>query len=89
MPSKTQIWLRSLIAAVVTGASSSGLAGVGIAGANALGVNVSKLDLKQLGAMCVAGGLVGMLSYLKQSPVPPVSTGETEIVPKPPTQNPS
>jgi hypothetical protein len=47
---------------------------MGIAGANALGVNIAKLDFKQLGAMCLSGGIVGMLMYLKQSPVPPDGT---------------
>lgn len=71
MTTKTDIWLKSLIAAIVTGASSTGMAALGISAANAMGVNVARLDLKQLGMTCLAGGFVGMLSYLKQSPVPP------------------
>jgi hypothetical protein len=79
---KTEQWLRALAAAVITGAASSGSAFVGIAVAAAVGVNVQRLDLKQLGVMCLTGGLVGMFAYLKQSPVPPESTGDTEMTKK-------
>lgn len=66
------MWFRSLIAAVVTGAASTALSALGIATANGLGVNVPQLDFKQLGIMLASGGVVGLLAYLKQSPVPPV-----------------
>jgi hypothetical protein len=71
MQTKKQIWLRGLVAAVVTGISSSVLSALGIAGAEAVGVQVTALDAKQLSGVAVAGGLVGLFAYLKQSPVPP------------------
>lgn len=71
MLTKTKIWMRGLIAAVVTGVSSSVLSGLGIAGAEAVGLEVVKLDFKQLGVIALSGGLVGLFAYLKQSPVPP------------------
>lgn len=71
MITKAKMWWRSLLAAVVTGASSTALSALGIATANGLGVNVPQLDFKQLGIMLGSGGLVGLLAYLKQSPVPP------------------
>jgi len=71
MITKANMWWRALIAAVVTGASSTGLSALGIATANGLGVSVPQIDLKQLGIMLASGGVVGLLAYLKQSPVPP------------------
>ena len=83
MTLKTKVWFKALVASLVTGASSTGLSAIGIATANGLGVNVPKLDYKQLGVMLVSGGIVGVLTYLKQSPVPPDATGNTEIIKKP------
>ena len=71
MQTKKQIWFRGLVAAVVTGVSSSVLSGLGIAGADAVGLEVATLNLKQLGVIAISGGLVGLFAYLKQSPVPP------------------
>ncbi len=65
------MWWRSLAAAGITGASSTALSALGIATANGLGASVPQLDLKQLGVMLLSGGVVGLLAYLKQSPVPP------------------
>jgi hypothetical protein len=71
MQTKKQVWLRGLVAAVVTGVSSSVLSGLGIAAADSVGVEVANLDVKQLGVIALSGGLVGLFAYLKQSPVPP------------------
>ena len=71
MKTKTKLWLRALAASVVTGASSSGLAALGVSVADAAGANVGQLNIKQLCVMAVTGGIVGLLAYLKQSPVPP------------------
>jgi hypothetical protein len=80
MSLKTKIWFKALLAALITGASSTGLSALGIATANGLGVEVPKLDWKQLGVMMLSGAIVGTLSYLKKSPVP---NGEGDIaVPK-------
>ena len=74
MPIKTKfkLWLHNLIAAFITGASTSGLASLGIIGASVIGVDAKPLDLRQLGLVALSGGIVGLLAYLKQSPVPPV-----------------
>lgn len=71
MNEKTNVWLRGLIAAVVTGASTSALSALGIAGADAAGANVGQLNLKQIGVLTLTGAIVGLAAYLKQSPVPP------------------
>lgn len=77
---KTKLWFKSLLAAVVTGIANAGGAALGIATANGVGLNVPQVDWKQLVIMSLIGGLIGMFSYLKQSPVPP--SGNTESIEK-------
>lgn len=67
----TTRWVKMLIAAIITGAANAGLAALGVTAANVAGAAIPPLDWKQLGVMCLSGGLIGMLAYLKQSPVPP------------------
>jgi hypothetical protein len=69
----TEQWVKSLVAAFVTGAASSLLSSLGISGAQVVGINITQLNLKQLGVITLAGGVVGAAAYLKQSPVPPES----------------
>ena len=64
-------WAKAVFAAFVTGASSSFLSVLGVSGAQAVGINIQQFSPKQLVATTVAGGLIGMAAYLKQSPVPP------------------
>ena len=80
MNARTFTWLKALTAAFVGGVANAGLAALGITGAQTVGVNVPQLDPKQFLSICVSGGIVGAFLYLKQSPVPPDSTGETAII---------
>lgn len=70
MKTATSKWIKGLVAAVVTSFATSGLSALGIAGADAAGLNVSQLDPKQFGVIALTGGVVGLLAYLKQSPIP-------------------
>lgn len=79
MKVKTMQWLKAMVAAIVTGLANSFLSAVGVAGAQMVGVQVDNLSPKQLIVTTLMGGLIGMFAYLKQSPVPPDSTGNTEI----------
>ena len=71
MKISTENWIRNLVAAVVTGGATSGLSALGISVADAAGANVGGLNLKQVGILFASGALVGLLAYLKQSPIPP------------------
>jgi hypothetical protein len=71
MTTKTELWLKGLLAAFVGGVANSFLSAVGIAGAQTFGINVQQLNFKQLVITTVVGGVVGSMLYLKQSPVPP------------------
>jgi len=63
-------WFHGVASAAITGACSAGLASLGINAANVAGIVVPQLNLKQLGFVILGGGLVGMMAYLKQSPLP-------------------
>jgi len=89
-----QNWLRGLVAAVITGASNGFLAAV----VSPETFNTSPDGLKKLGIFIVLSGALGMATYLKQSPVPPLEeTKVTETIktvtttsppPIPPTDKP-
>lgn len=89
IPQRIEQWVKTLIAAVVGGAANAGLAALGISAGSALGETVKPLDLRQLEHICVSGAIVGALLFLKQSPVPPDSQGNTQLIknPNPPTTN--
>jgi hypothetical protein len=71
MKDKVQRWLHNLVAAIITGGSNAALAALGMVGADAIGIKVPQLDLKQVGVIFVSGAVIGLLAYLKQSPLPP------------------
>lgn len=66
-----ETWLRGLVAAFLSGASTALLSAIGVSGAQELGVNIPRLTFKQMGVIALVGGLVGLAAYLKQSPIPP------------------
>lgn len=78
MTTKTKKWLHGLGSAVITGLSTSGLSALGVQGAQAVGVNVASLNLSQMGVIALVGGAIGAMAYLKQSPLPEMTTGDTE-----------
>jgi len=80
---KTEQWLRALLAAIVTGFANAVLSSLGIGGAQLVGVSVPTLNLKQVLTIAISGGFIGACAYLKQSPVPPDSTGGTTTIQKP------
>ncbi len=86
IPRKTEQWIKALIAAIVSGFSNSILAALGIGAANAIGVKIDPLHWSQTLDIGLTGAFIGMLMYLKQSPVPP-DTGNSDPAAfvKPPT----
>lgn len=65
-----RLWLRGLVAAFITGASTAGLSALGVTAADAAGADVGQLNLKQLGIVTLSGGIVGVFAYLQRSPLP-------------------
>ena len=63
-------WIVTLFAMAIHGGSSAALAVFGLAGANSLGMDVRPLDLKQAGAVFLAGAVVKTLRFLERNPMP-------------------
>jgi hypothetical protein len=79
LPKSTRDWLRALLAHFITGGATAVTAGAGIALADSVGVPIAALDLKQLIAVFLASGFFGAMSYLKQSPLPPLEGEKSEV----------
>lgn len=76
----TEIWIKSLLAAMISGSANSFLSGIGIGAGNAMGItHMPNLTFPQMGEIAIVGGLVGAAMYLAKSPVPPSPTGNTQI----------
>lgn len=71
MKEKARLWLHNLIAATISGGSITVLSNLGLAGAEAAGIKVQVLDFKQCGVLFCSGAIIGVLLYLRQSPIPP------------------
>ena len=82
MRQKVKTWLHGLIGGAIGGGANAFVASLGIAGADAIGVQVKTLDYQQMVAIFVTGFVVSIMFYLKQSPLPPPSNGDTELINK-------
>lgn len=71
---KWETWLHGLMAGIIGGAAASGVSWLGMTGAKAAGADVPVLNLKSLGVILLSSGIFNALLYLKQSPLPAIST---------------
>jgi hypothetical protein len=67
-------WLHGLFGGAIGGAASAGSAWLGMAAAKAGGADVPTLNLKALGIILGTSALTSAFLYLKQSPLPEIST---------------
>lgn len=67
-------WLVGLVHAVVSGAANAAAAMF----ADPSHFNTSPEGLLALGKMALAGAIIGLVMYLRQSPVPPGWDGKTD-----------
>lgn len=72
-----ELWLYTLVGGFISGGATAGLM--------KLTMPNTIIDWSDFWHAWLASGLVSILPLLKQSPLPPLSTGETEIItpPKP------
>lgn len=78
-----EVWLNGLGAAFIGGGASAITAAGGLAGAQAVGFHVQTLDMKSFFAVFISAGVFNACMFLKQSPLPPPPTGNTEQFTKP------
>lgn len=74
-----RLWLRSLLAAVITGGCTAALSALGVTAANAAGLQITAMSLDQLVTTAVSGGVVGALAYLQRSPLPKLDADEPVV----------
>lgn len=77
-------WFAALWSAAISGFATpiTAMAASGVA--NSMGASIEPIHWKQALDIGVCGAVVGVLNYLKQSPLPP-SNGDTQFIQKPPT----
>lgn len=80
---KFEKWLYGLAGGCIGGGATSASAWLGMTAAKAAGLDVPMLNFKALGIIFLSGVITNALSYLKQSPLPPMSTGDTTLIKKP------
>lgn len=88
MKLKWDVWLKGIIAAFVGGGASAIISGL-----TSMGMASDKFNLTStegfwrlvglMGANFFLNGIISIAFFLKQSPVPPESTGNTEVFQKP------
>lgn len=91
---KWELWFMGMMAAFLSGGS-----GAVVSALTSMGIAPDKFNLSSLsgfthlmelaGANFIVGGMLAFFLYLRQTPVPPQSTGNTEQFsnPNPPTLN--
>ena len=82
-PKRWEQWLKTLIGGAISGGANAALASLGPTIANSVGITVKAFEPTQVIDMFVCGAMVGALMFLAKSPVPPDSTGNTDIIPNP------
>ena len=65
-----RLWLRLLLANVISGGATTVLSALGLSGAKAVGFKVIELDFNSIVVLFVSGAITGLFTYLKQSPLP-------------------
>jgi hypothetical protein len=70
--SSPRAWLHGLAAAFIGGGATALTADQGLALAARMGADVPVLNLKALAIVFLSAGVFNALTYLKQSPLPPL-----------------
>jgi hypothetical protein len=63
-------WAKGLFAGCIGGGANAVVASLGLAGAEAMGAGVQALNFKQMMGVFIAGSVISLMLYLKQSPLP-------------------
>ncbi len=79
---RTEAWLYGMGVAVISGAASTGSAWMGLAMAKSVGIEVPTLNWKSLGMILLTSTVSNFFLYLKQSPLPRMGDGNTDIITK-------
>lgn len=83
MKLKWDKWFYTLGQTVIGGAASAGAAWLGTVIGNQVDASLQPMNLKQLGVVLATSTALHLFFFLKQSPLPPEVTGNTDIINKP------
>jgi hypothetical protein len=75
---KIQKWAYGLVGGCIGGGATTATAWLGMVGAKVAGADVPSLNFEALGIIFLSGVISSGLAYLKQSPLPPLSNGDTQ-----------
>jgi hypothetical protein len=67
-----RLWLKLLLANVISGGATTVLSALGLSGAKTIGYKVAELDFNSIVVLFVSGAIVNFFSYIKQSPLPDI-----------------
>jgi len=81
---KLETWAYGLAGGTIGGGAGAVTTWLGMTGAKALGVDVPTLNVKALAVIFVSGAAANFFTYLAKSPLPPLPTGNTDTIIKPP-----
>lgn len=76
-------WLYGMGQAVIGGVAASGSAYIGTLIGNQITADVAVMKWQTLGFVLFTSSVTNLFFYLKQSPLPPEVTGDTETFTKP------
>lgn len=83
MKLKWDRWLYSLGQAVIGGAASAGSSYIAMLIGNQVTESIPVMNYKTLGFVLLTSAATNLFFFLKQSPLPQESTGNTEVFTKP------
>ena len=80
IPDSWETWFKTIVATFIAGFAGAITTAAGIGVANAAGIKIAQLDLKQLCVTGLAAGGIGVLNYLKKSPLPDMTDTQIQTV---------
>jgi hypothetical protein len=83
MKLKWDKWFYALGQTVIGGVAAAGSAWLGTLIGSQVSDQIKTLDLKQFGIVILSSAALNLFFFLKQSPLPVESTGNTDIITKP------
>ena len=82
LKSRIEGWFYGMGQCIIGGAAAAGSAWMGLSMAKSVGMDVPVLNWKSLGMILLTSSLSNLFFFLKQSPLPPKSDGDTVIINK-------
>ncbi|MBU6231587.1 hypothetical protein KGP36_02870 [Patescibacteria group bacterium] len=84
IPRRISEWAYTFVGGMIGGGAGAVLISLGLVGANSMGVtDIPKINLHTVGVIFLSGVVSHAMMFLAKSPLPPMSTGDTQQLTKP------